>query len=127
MWPGQSALAEYGAGVEVWSPLGFSVREESALVECPRRWYDDGVTNCVITIGVKRERTNTQASRDERYMIIDERTVGEYDLVLAVAHEAGHILGDTAEHTETGVMSGTSARLSDDDRDLMCRSVGLCI
>lgn len=133
-WPGQPMLVGYASGAEVWSPLGFDVTQDSEQLECPRRWYaDPRVTDCVITIGVKREPmliermgTSAYANRDERYIVIDERLAG-YDLIVAVAHEIGHVVLDSPEHTRGGVMGGSSAKLEAVDYDLACRAIGLCV
>ncbi|MGE0403074.1 MAG: hypothetical protein AB7T06_40585 [Kofleriaceae bacterium] len=136
MWPGQPLLDEYRAGVHAWSPLGFDLVDESALEECPRRWYDEPrETQCVITIGVKREPmliermgTGAYANRAERYMVIDDRVTNPLDLTTAAGHEAGcHILLDSPLHTVGGLCGGSSGTLTSVDLDHACATVGLCI
>lgn len=113
-----------------WEDLGFTFGD-AGLDECAYGWYRDGEdAACQITIGVVRvpmlrERTGTNARtfRDQRRIEIDSRLEG-YDLDLAVAHEVGHVVLDTSEHTRTGIMSGGSVALSDDDRALACRTIG---
>ncbi len=57
---------------------------------------------------------------------IERRTDWAPDALLqqCAAHELGHILLDTPEHTATGVMSGHSLSLSPDDLALACRATG---
>lgn len=135
MWPGQPELAEYQDGACAWEPLGFAVVGGSQRDECPRRWYSNPrETDCVITIGIKRESmlveregTTALSNRAERYIVIDDRVTNPYDLTLAVAHEAGHILLDTAEHTQGGVMGGSSTQLDQVDYELACAAIGVCL
>jgi hypothetical protein len=124
-WPGQPHLPIYDAAVAVWSPLGFARVDSSELPECPRDWYVTGDVGCVITIGIKREAINSQANRSERYVLIDSRTTNDLDLLVAVAHEVGHVVLDTPEHTHGGVMGGSSSQLTDADLELACRAIGL--
>ncbi len=136
-WPGQPLLETYVAGVSAWDEIGFETIGdevgELAPDECERRWYETGNYDCTITIGIKREphvveRFGTEAYSDRagRFMVIDERVTEQLELTIAVAHEAGHILLDTAEHTQGGVMGGASAVVEAVDRELACRSIGVC-
>lgn len=113
-----------------WEALGFTFGD-AGLTECSLVWYRDGETDCQITIGIVRvpmlrERTGTNARtfRILRLVEIDSRLDG-YALEIAVAHEVGHILLDTPKHTTTGIMSGESVEVSDQDRRLACESIGL--
>lgn len=137
-WPGQPLLAEYGDGARAWEPLGFTVEADElgavAEDECPRRWYESGEYDCTITVGVFRDpqllaRHGTLASSDRaaRSIAIDTSVVGSYDLVLAMAHETGHIVLDTPEHTQGGVMGGSSTVLEAVDYELACRAIGICV
>lgn len=129
---GQEQLSEYQDGALVWSALGFSVGN-SSLPECERHWYETGNTECAITIRVtrdpllrEREGTDALSSREDRTIAIDSELTNQYNLIVAVAHEVGHIVLDTAEHTSGGVMGGASARLERVDYDLACRSIHVC-
>lgn len=112
-----------------WGEIGFSFGD-SGFGECGLGWYKFDETDCQITIGVvfvpmlrERTGTNAQTHRDQRFVEVDSRLTG-YALKIAVAHEVGHVLLDTSEHTRTGIMSGSSLAISDDDRELACRSIG---
>lgn len=133
--------AEHIDGALAWSPLGFDVELEDGtypLTECQRRWYASASSDaraCQLTIGVvlvdyliERRGTSALANRDERWIAVDTRLTG-YELTIAVAHEIGHVVLDAPneDHTPTGIMSGTTARMSDDDRDLACRNIRICI
>ncbi len=132
-WPGQPMIDAYGDGASAWIPLGFDVVERSNLPECERRWYETGDTDCVITIGIRRdpmlrdrEGTNALSNRADRSVTIDASLSG-YDLIVAVAHEVGHIVLDTPEHTRGGVMGGSSAQLEAVDYELACRTIRICV
>ena len=128
------ATADDVASASTWMPIGFDFSlDESGLDECAQRWYVDGVTDCQITIGIVhvpqlRERTGTNArtNRADRRVEIDSSLVG-FSLAVAVAHEVGHVVLDTAEHTRGGVMGGADVVLSTDDRALACRAIGICV
>ena len=132
---------EHIAGALAWHELGFDVELEDGtypLTECQRRWYASSAADareCQLTVGVilvdfliERRGTSALSNRDERWIAIDTRLTG-YELEIAVAHEVGHIVLDAPneDHTPTGIMSGRTARMSDDDRDLACRNIGICI
>lgn len=113
-----------------WEALGFSFGD-AGLDECTQAWYKFDELPCQITIGIVRvpmlrERSGTSARtfRDLRRVEIDSRLEGS-DLEVAIAHEVGHVLLDTPEHTANGIMSGKTAVLSKDDRALACRTIGL--
>lgn len=132
-WPGQPLLDTYSDGASVWSPLGFDV-SGSDLPECERHWYETGNVDCVITIGIRRdpmlrerEGTNALSNRADRSITIDTSVTNAYDLTVAVAHEVGHIVLDTAEHTRGGVMGGASAQLEAVDYELACRAINICV
>lgn len=114
-----------------WEVLGYTFDGDVGLPECDLHWHVGKEPPCQITIGVVRvpmlrERTGTNARsfRDRRRVEIDSRLEGTA-LDFAVAHEVGHILLDTSEHTPTGIMSGGAQYVSSDDRALACRTVGL--
>lgn len=129
--------AEHLDGANAWSPLGFEFAFEYGAygrTECGRRWYTtDFDPECQITIGVvvtpflvERRGTDALSNREERWLAVDSRLTGEA-LRIAIAHEVGHIVLDSPEHTASGIMSGQTSRMSDDDRDLACESIGICI
>ena len=112
-----------------WEPLGTTFGD-AGLDECYFDWYKIDETDCQITIGVvrvpmlrERAGTNARTFRDQRRIEIDSRLAG-IDLDYAVAHEVGHILLDTSEHTPTGIMSGYATEMSADDWALACRTIG---
>lgn len=132
---------EHIAGALAWYELGFDVELEDGtypLTECQRRWYASDAPDaraCQLTIGVilvdfliERRGTSALANRDERSIALDTRLAG-YELEIAVAHEVGHVLLDAPneDHTASGIMSGRTTRMSDDDRELACRNIGICI
>lgn len=134
-WQDQPELAEYVDGARAWDALGFTVATVPLeLDECDRDWHVQSVTDCIITIGVKRdpmlrirEGTNALANISERHMTIDASVVDRFQLLTAVAHEAGHILLDTPEHTQGGVMGGASWSLEAVDYELACDTIGVCL
>lgn len=131
-------VQEHLDGANAWAPLGFKVDYEHgayARTECGRRWYASEVvdTECQITIGVvmvdnlvERRGTDALADREARAIYLDTRLDGDR-LRIATAHEVGHIILDAPDHTRTGIMSGRTWRMSDDDRELACRKIGICI
>lgn len=131
-------VQEHLDGARAWSPLGFDVTFEYgdyAREECGRNWHQNDTErlSCQITIGVvlvpflvERRGTDALADREARAIYLDTRLVGEA-LRIATAHEVGHVVLDTPEHTNTGIMSGQTWRMSADDRDLACRAIGICI
>ena len=68
-----------------------------------------------------------ERNRSERYIIINSTTTNDLDLLVAVAHELGHVLLDTSEHTVGGVMGGSSSQLQPVDYELACAAIGVCI
>lgn len=132
-WPGQPMIDEYRDGASAWTPLGFDVVEQYDLPECERHWYEAGNVDCAITIGIRRDQmlreregTNALSNRADRSVTIDTSLSG-YDLIVAVAHEVGHIVLDTPEHTHGGVMGGASAQLEAVDYELACRTIHICV
>lgn len=105
-----------------WEPLGFSFGDPG-LGECGRGWYEFDQTDCQITIGVVRapSANRAQADRFHRIVTIDPSVI---DLEIPIAHEVGHILLDTAEHTQGGIMGGATAEMGAVDFELACRSIG---
>ena len=107
-------------GIEVWEAIGFRVSLESwGLPEC-----DSPDPSCQISLGYV-EGAPTRADRDTRTMYIAPELAG-FRRCVARAHEAGHILLDTSEHVEGGVMGGVDCQLNDADRELACRTIGAC-
>lgn len=124
----------YVQAVSAWAPLGFEVGfEDSGMVECDFTWPSE-TTDCQITIGIirdpllrEKEGTNALSDRTGRFMKIDSEVTDPFGLAIAVAHEAGHILLDTAEHTQGGIMGGADCVMHDVDKELACRTIGICI
>lgn len=114
-----------------WEALGFTFDPAADLPECDLHWRADSEPPCQITIGVvrvpmlrERAGTNARTFRDQRRIEIDSRLDG-VALDFAVAHEVGHVLLDTSEHTQGGIMGGSSLTVTAQDRALACRTVGL--
>jgi hypothetical protein len=128
-------LPEYITGAGAWSPLGFEVGfDPSGMPECDPDWYDSGELDCQITITVVRyphlvERYGTLAISDRaaRSIAIDARVEDSAELVQATAHEVGHIILHTGEHTSGGIMGGSSLTMDGVDRELACRQIHICI
>ena len=125
-----------GAAGRAWGPLGFDVSfTSSGRVECDRHWYTQTPSpTCQITIGISRDKalratsgTNALSSRDDRTLAIDTSVTDEMELAVAIAHEVGHILLDTAEHTLGGIMGGSTDALQAVDKALACRTIHRCI
>lgn len=123
-------LPEYIAGPRAWEEIGFVVGGPTDLSECPRRWYETGETDCQISItvvrGYTRERYGSDAVSDiqTRGIFVDFRYTDPNLLLVAMAHEAGHILLDTREHTLGGIMGGATATVTPQDRELACSTIG---
>ncbi len=135
----QALMSQYADAGAVWSPLGFdtvltTADEDMGLVECNMFWYQQGQTDCQIRIMIERspivlERMGTAAftKRAERHVFIDTSVTNSYDLVVATAHEIGHIILNTDLHTNGGVMGGSSSELLTVDFDLACRTINVCV
>lgn len=65
------------------------------------------------------------ADRASDRVTIDSRVRG-FELLVVAAHEVGHVVLDTSEHTTCGVMGGQDVVLCGEDRALACRAAGLC-
>jgi len=130
-----TTLTDSVVGVSAWEPLGFDVSaNDSELPECAYTWYRTKTTSCQITIGIVidpllREHTGTLALsyRDQRTIVLDDDIREREALLVAVAHESGHILLDTPKHTSRGIMGGTSWHMWDEDRTLACETIDICI
>lgn len=121
---------EVDAALRAWTPLGFRIGSTS--VPCPLGWHSGDDPNCEIAINLtiveglrETHGTDALASRSDRYIAIDAHVPGRFRQTLALAHEIGHVVLFTQEHARRGIMGGTDVRLSDDDRVLACRTVGL--
>lgn len=127
---GQDELAD---GARAWRELGFRFDGAGAR-ECFRRWYDEPrELECNITIGfvrdpLLRERMGADAmsNRDTRTVTVDADVTDSFELLIAGAHEVGHIVLDTPDHTVGGVMGGADWSLHDVDRELACSTIGVC-
>ena len=123
-------------GARAWLPLGFTFStDDVGLPTCRRDWHRaSGVRGCQIVIFVVRdpaliERRGTDAlsNRDASTVTIDSRVTDRDKLRTAAAHEVGHIILDTAEHTVGGIMGGASRYMHAVDKALACRSIGVCL
>jgi hypothetical protein len=116
----------------VWNELGFAFSTDDRGPECERRWYADGQFDCQVTIGFVaelylEERVGRVAYADRANRIAHyDANLDGFTLCIAIAHETGHILLDSDEHTNGGVMGSLDCALADVDRELACRSIGAC-
>jgi len=123
------------AGALVWQDVGFKTQLEgtTSLPRCPNNWYQQSpqVTQCMIEIGVIRERglmlnyqDMGQADRDRDTIRVDSSLIN-FDLIHVIAHEVGHIILNTPKHTTKGVMlsGGWEWALSVEDKALACETV----
>lgn len=123
----------YLQGARAWAELGLEVgfAGPGPMAECPRKWRDS--PPCQITVGIVRDPnvrrdlgSNAATDRELRRIRIDASVTNKIDLLIAVAHEVGHVVLDTAEHTAGGVMGGADFVLHDVDRALACEAIGAC-
>lgn len=125
-------------GLRVWESMGFERDDASDLEECPRHW-PDAVDRCQLTItlgyvGYLERDTGAigWAHLNERTIEIDSYVKGATDGSRIFAHELGHVLLDAGHlpDGQHGVMQAIGAPWTEEpwprDRDLACRSVGLC-
>jgi hypothetical protein len=123
------------AGVIAWQSVGFvgGIELKTNLPRCPNDWYKRSpqVTECVIEIGVIRERglmvnhqVMGQADRVTDTIHVDS-LLFNFDLIHVIAHEVGHILMNTSKHTAKGVMlsGGWEWWLSVEDKALACETI----
>lgn len=124
----------YLNSAEGWCPLGFDFgTEPSGMPTCDRHWYENGATDCEITVYLFRvpqlaTNAGTQAltDPDTRTISIDSSLDG-WKLAVATAHEVGHIVLDTPTHTQGGIMGGDDDRMWDVDKRLACQTIHICI
>jgi hypothetical protein len=123
----------YLDAARAWEALGFTF-ETTDQPECLRHWYLTPDRDCQITITVVRYPrlreeygTNAISRITDRTFAIDTRELDESELRRAAVHETGHILLDTTEHTLGGIMGGASLSITDADRVLACRTIGICL
>jgi len=117
-----------------WNPLGFDfTTEPTGLPSCNAHWFDEGQTDCEITIYLFRvptliESAGTAALSDRaaRTINIDSSVTG-FELSIATAHETGHIVLDTATHTAGGIMGGADDRMWPVDATLACQAIHICV
>lgn len=136
-------------GVQTWSELGFvGTLDDPGLPECDRTWYSDWFESmCQITLDVRfvdrlsdddvgGEEVLGKVDFETRVVLINTSEKGDA-LTHVMAHEVGHILLD-AMHLESyleqegyvGIMSWMPTWLlepTEDDFELACRSIGVCI
>lgn len=116
------------AACRVWTDyLGYTCGfDDVDLDECDRGWRKRREI-CQLTLGLVYDPAQTvtaQSNRDQRaaWFRGDLASAAVYTQRLAIEHELGHLILDTAEHTATGIMAGASVALSADDRDLARRT-----
>jgi len=128
-------LVAYVSAARAWSPLGFVFSfDASGLPPCAPRWRETGEAECELTINIVRppglmETHGTSALADHRTqtIAIDRRKTHPLLLAYATAHEVGHLILGTGEHTRRGLMSGWNLSLSEEDRELACRQIAICL
>lgn len=139
---GAAALVEYTEGANAWAALGFGASfDDSGLLECPRGWHamTPPVVDCQISLGILRvplleEKSGgaaglTDTSTAPATIMIDARFAG-FDLIMIAAHEAGHVVLDTAHHAPAGTHAIMAPSVNDwvmqpADYELACESIGL--
>lgn len=122
-------------GASAWMPLGFDFgAEPSGLRECDPPWHAGDSIECEISIGIVRDPLllekkgkTAESNRATRIIWIDADVIDTDALLIASAHEAGHILLNTSIHTQGGIMGGSDYVMHQVDRDLACETVGLCV
>lgn len=131
---GGASADVYLKGARAWEALDFVASfADSGHTECARHWYEDSPT-CQLTIGIvrdptlrQREGTTALSDRDARTIRIDSSVTEFFALLIAVAHEVGHIVLDTPLHTQGGIMGGSAFTMTDVDRQLACTTVHVCL
>jgi hypothetical protein len=131
---GQALLSSDVEGARAWEAIGFEVvTEASGLPRCERRWYDADDRACELPITIERSAlvlpmlgTQAFANRGTRHVLIDTSVTDELALLVIAAHEVGHIVLDTEQHTEGGVMGGAASTLQHVDYALACSAIGVC-
>lgn len=135
---GDPALrAQYLDAAAGWSPLGFEFTfDDPGLSDCyasGHAWRAGDDPNCTISVWLFRVPNlvgegNTQALTDPatRAISIDTSLTG-WKLSIATAHELGHVVLNTAQHTQGGIMGGVDDRMWGVDRQLACNTVGVCL
>jgi hypothetical protein len=144
----ESDMEYFQAGVHAWSELGFELVEESDLPKCPQHWYDEGITDCLITITVELQPIESDgveyagwADRPNRRVILNSRlNTRSYAAIMefwaTAAHEIGHVLLNSGhlEDGQKGILSspynmgddnGTTPTQADFDR--ACEVLHICI
>lgn len=139
--PGEPMLDAYVDGALAWRELEFDVQTEpSTLPQCAYAWYTVDDTHrartgfaCQINIGFVRDPrlredtgSNARADRVNRVVLIDADVTDYYELLRASAHEVGHIVLDTSQHTIGGVMGGSGWNLEPVDFALACETIHRC-
>lgn len=125
---GGPQLPAYLEAASAWEALGFTFGfADSGRTECDVAWWSERVPACQLTIGVIRDpQLRAVYGTNAMAFLIDAALTG-YTLLIAVAHELGHVLLYTPEHTKTGIMSGGSVALDAADRALACRTIRRCL
>ncbi len=131
----QQDLKDVEAGVVTWQGMGFIPRleNEPKAPLCPNDWYKrrPQVTNCMIRVGIVRQQglmasdgAMGNADRVTDTIRVDA-SLKRFDLIHVVAHELGHVLMNTIEHTSKGVMlsGGWEWVLSAQDKALACKTI----
>lgn len=130
--PEVAIQAPYQRYAMPWEEIGFSVVGSSELERCPRPWLYGMNPDCQIPIVVtvfprllEVEGTLAMTRQTEREIVLDD-DLAEINLPVAIAHETGHIVLATGEHTHGGIMGGASLYVTEEDRALACRAIGVC-
>lgn len=127
-------LPEYLMGASGWDPLGFQFTDQdTGMPECEIDWWNTGKTDCQISIGLVRDPflrarygTNAMADQMSRTITIDSSVTDQFALLIASAHEFGHLILQSGTHTKTGIMAGISYIMSEDDYALACETIHVC-
>lgn len=112
--PGDSDIERYREGASTWAEIGI---------------LEDPASNVVIWFQrdphlITRTGHGAMVDRSTRVVTIDSSLVG-FNLLVASAHEVGHVVLDTPRHTTCGVMGGYDVVLCDQDLALACEIIGL--
>lgn len=111
-------------GAREWEQVGFEILPADA----------DTAASIHVTIDAGAVSGSIgSADRNYDHVLIDVVEIYGRDdwepqwlLMTTAGHEVGHILLDTPEHVQHGVMAGTAPFLSDEDVALACRVAARC-
>lgn len=124
---------EIAEDAEVWEQIGFDVVTDDPGQQpvCAQRWYDYEWDGCEIRVRIK-----AASQLDDGAVGRALRGLGEIWILdttqrpgLVLAHELGHIVLNTGEHVDEGLMSATTVsitfELTDEDLALACKAAGI--